>query len=110
MGGLSVPVCNRGWMPRRSVKQRPPCEYTYGEFLDGDVYENAPPGVIEMLFAAQALRNLLDTSDWTIKGLAEAAEVDRSVLHDVLAGRVYINVLTLARLEAATIRSLWPAQ
>jgi hypothetical protein len=100
---------HRGDVPRRSKPQLAPCDYTVGEFLDGVVVGDPPPGVTEMVIVAQALRTALDEQETTIVELAETAGVDRSLIHDVLAGRKYLNVVSLARLEHALGRPLWPS-
>jgi len=78
-----------------------------GAFPDGRVKRAAPAGVAETAAVARNLRRALDELGMPISTLADASGVDRSVIHDLLAGRKYLNTQTLARLERATGRPLW---
>jgi ribosome-binding protein aMBF1 (putative translation factor) len=61
-----------------------------------------------MAAVAVTLRARLDELEWSISQLAVQANVDRTTVHDLLAGRAYCDVVTLAKLERAVDAQLWP--
>lgn len=44
----------------------------------------------------------------SVRGAAQVAEVDHSVVHDLLAGNSWPEVATVARLEIGLSQRLWP--
>jgi len=96
-------------MPRRSGDIGTPAgAFVGGRFPGGRLRKGAPAGAAEMAAVARALRVYLDETGLPIRTLAERAGLDRTTIHAVLAGRVYVDVVTLARLERTTGRRLWP--
>lgn len=93
-------------VPRRPGTLRPPHDW-FDVFPDGALDDGAPPGVVELAGVARRLRRLLDDGTVTVSGLARASGVDRSTIQDVLAGRVWIDTSTLARLEHTVGQRLW---
>lgn len=71
--------------------------------------EAAPAGVFEMWVVARRLKAAMEMTGLTVAQFASRAEVDRGLIYDVVAGRVYVNAVTLARLERVAGTRLWPA-
>lgn len=86
---------------------RRPADYLR-RFPDGRVPVTAPVGVAEVAAVARGIRSELERRAESVSGLARRAEVDRTTIHALLAGRAYIDVVTLARLERALGVALWP--
>lgn len=61
-----------------------------------------------MVAVVAGLRRHLEETDDTISGVAERSGVNRTSIHDLLAGTVFIDVVTLARIEHAVGTRLWP--
>lgn len=96
-------------MPRRSGDIGKPVDaFVGGRFPDGRLRKNAPVGAAEMATVARGLRTHLDETGVPIRTLAERAGLDRTTIHGLLAGRVYVDVVTLARLEHAAGCRFWP--
>lgn len=94
-------------MPRAGGRQAQPSDYC-PDFPDGPVADDAPAGVSELAFVARRLRAELAARGRGITELARTADVDRSTVYDLLAGRAYVDTATLARVERAVGRRLWP--
>lgn len=97
-------------MPRRAGSLGQPAEFVSGAFPNGKVVADAPVGVVEMVGVARRLRDHLDSTGTSVSELARSAGVNRTTIHDVMAGRSYMDVVTLARLEATTGQRLWGAE
>lgn len=98
-------------MPRRSGDIGAPADaFIDGRFPDGRLRRNAPVGASEMATVARRLRARLEELGLPITRLADAAGLDRGTIHGLLAGRVYIDVVTLARLEHALGCRLWASE
>jgi hypothetical protein len=95
-------------MPRRSGEIAAPVQYVVGAFPDGRLRGDAPDGVAEMVEVARRLRDHLERSGQSVSALARSSGVDRTTIHAVLAGRSFVDVVTLARLERGTGAALWP--
>lgn len=96
-------------MPRRSSSIGRPSDFVDGEFPDGRVAADAPVGVAEIVEVARRLRDHLARTGTSVSELSRTAGVNRTTVHAILAGRAYMEVVTLARLEAATGERLWGA-
>lgn len=81
-----------------------------GEFPDGRVAADAPVGVAEIVEVARRLRDHLERTGTSVSELSRTAGVNRTTVHAILAGRAYMEAVTLARLEAATGERLWGAR
>lgn len=96
-------------MPRRPGAIGTPADaFVAGEFPDGTVAPGAVPGAVELAAVARNLRAVLDGTGEPISRFAERSGVDRTTVHDLLAGRAYLDVITLARLERGAGTRLWP--
>lgn len=79
-----------------------------GEWPHGRLRKDAPVGV---RYAAEITKNLEAAMEGRTKsGLAEEISMARSTLHDILTGRSWPDLSTLAKLEEALDTSLWPAR
>lgn len=87
---------------------RPADHFVGGRFPDGRLRASAPAGAAEMAHVARALRGRLEELELPIAVLAQNCGVDRTTIHDLLAGRSFIDVVTLARIETAVGARLWP--
>ncbi|MBV8980668.1 MAG: helix-turn-helix transcriptional regulator [Acidimicrobiia bacterium] len=63
----------------------------------------------EVVAVARSIRRRLEDGTPSLSELARRSGVDRSTIYDLLAGRAWIDVSTLARLEAALGTRLWPS-
>lgn len=95
------------WMPKRRTVLGPPRDYlASGTWPGGSVAKGAPPAVgyakeiSKRLGAALAERNQ--------SAAAEQADLARSTLHDILTGRTWPDVVTLAKFERLLGVRLWP--
>ena len=61
-----------------------------------------------MAHAARGLRGRLEEVELPIAVISQDCVVDRTTIHDLLAGRSFIDVVTLARIETAVGARLWP--
>lgn len=96
-------------MPRRPGELRRPNEsFTRGEFPDGSLKRDATDGAGELAHVVRALREVLDASGESISAFAARAGLDRTTVHDLIAGRSFCDVVTLAKLERAAGQRLWP--
>lgn len=95
-------------MARRRHPLRRPGDYVDGDFLAGAVTPGAPVGVAHVQHIARELRRALDSAGVGVSEVASRAGLHRGTIHDLLAGDVYPDVLTVARLEAELGARLWP--
>lgn len=77
-----------------------------GAFPSGRLSRNAPVGVRYATVIATRLEEAM--AGRTKSGLAEEIGIARSTLHDVLTGRSWPDLQTLASLEVALETCLWP--
>jgi hypothetical protein len=85
------------------VRRARPDELVDGPFLDGT--PNDPLGTLAQRFA----RNLRDALDGrSVRSFERDAQLSNAIVTRILAGRVWPDAVTIARLEIATGRSLWP--
>lgn len=81
-----------------------------GVFPDGDVLDGAPVGVAHAVEVAQRLRAALEQGDRSVSALARDAHIARTTVQDILAGRTYPDMVTLARMEEVLEVRLWPGE
>lgn len=94
-------------LPQRSGVSGPPRGYlAAGDWPDGPLVDGAPPGAEYALHISRVLRDAL--ADRSQTEVAEHAELARSTLHDIVHGRTWPDVVTLAKLEATLDVRLWP--
>lgn len=97
-------------MPRRSTPTATPASFAVsGGWPDADLAPGAPVEAHAARGFARATRAALDTRRWSLRHAAERAGVTHAALSRVLAGLVYADSVTIARLEATLGRRLWPA-
>jgi ribosome-binding protein aMBF1 (putative translation factor) len=93
-------------MPRR--RNGAPREWiAEGSWPDGTFRADAPVEVAHAVAIAVGLAAALDGRNKS--DVAAAAEVDRSTLYDILAGKAWPDTFTLAKLERYLEASLWPS-
>ena len=94
-------------MPRRSRSYRTPREWLDdGQWPDGPFAQDAPTAVA---YAVEISRRLEASLQGQPKAaLARQADIERTTLYDMLAGRTWPDAVTLAKLEEALGTRLWP--
>lgn len=91
---------------RGSIRGVPREFLVTGTWPDGQLRADTPIGV---RYAAAITRNLKVAMEGrTQSGLAEEISIARSTLHDILTGRSWPDLSTLAKLEDALEARLWP--
>ncbi|WP_182111679.1 helix-turn-helix transcriptional regulator [Actinotalea sp. JY-7876] len=94
-------------MPRRSNSYRTPREWLAdGEWPEGTFEPDSPTAVAYAVEIARRLERSLGTRSKA--ALAREANLERSTLYDVLAGRSWPDAVTIAQLEQALQTRLWP--
>ena len=94
-------------MPRRRGVQGPPAEHlAAGLWPDGTPRTDAPLAVAYAQEIATRLQEALE--DRTISDVASQASLARSTIHDLLTGRTWPDIVTLAKLEYELGTRLWP--
>jgi len=90
-----------------TVRRHVPLEYLiHGQWPDGLLGQDAP---IEALYAQQIAVRLRDgLQGQSISAVCRQAGVNRSTVQDILAGRTYGQVASIARLESVLRVRLWP--
>ncbi|SDS83512.1 Helix-turn-helix [Nocardioides scoriae] len=95
-------------MPRRSSLYRVPNQWlSAGTWPRGTFTADAPDAVAHAVAIAMALAAALEGRNKS--EVAAAAEIERSTLYDILAGKSWPDTVTLAKLEAHLGQTLWPA-
>lgn len=95
-------------MPRRSASYRVPNAWlVQGEWPDGEFSADAPDALAHAVAIAVALAGALEGR--TKSQVAEAAQIERSTLYDILSGNTWPDTVTLAKLEAVLAVTLWPS-
>lgn len=93
-------------MVRRRRHVRPTEWLTTGVWPQGHLALDAPPEArVARAIAIELNHVLLGRS---LRALAADADLAHTTIYDLLAGKTYGDVITVARLEAALDRSLWP--
>jgi len=94
-------------MARHRQPYRSPRDWiAEGEWPDGAFSEDAPTAVAYAVEIARRLEARLQGQSKS--ELARQAEIERTTLYDVLAGRTWPDAITLAKLEQALETRLWP--
>ncbi len=93
-------------MVRRRQQVRPVEWLSRGSWPHGPLTSDAPP-------EARVARAITIELDAAMRGrsprsVAADAKLAHTTVYDLLKGRTYGDVITIARLEAALQRSLWP--
>ena len=85
-------------MPRDWISQ--------GTWPDGPFTKDAPEDVAVAVAIARALDTALEGRNKS--EIAKAANIERTTLYDILAGRSWPDTVTLAKLERELSQGLWP--
>lgn len=94
-------------MPRRSGSYRTPREWLErGTWPDGTFAEDAPTAVAYAVEIARRLESSMGSRSKS--ALARDANLERSTVYDVLAGRSWPDAITIAQLEQALDARIWP--
>ena len=103
-GGRDVDAY-RGRVTRRSDVDQPPAAYLIsGEWPEGDV---EGPGAVR--YARQLALNLHEAmGDMSLRELGRAAGVHHTTIRAILMGERWADLVTIAKLEQALERRLWP--
>jgi hypothetical protein len=95
-------------MPRRSTFYGVPKDWiSNGEWPTCTFRHDAPAEVAVAVAIAKALSQALETRNKT--QVASAAQIERSTLYDIIAGRSWPDTVTLAKLERELDQGLWPS-
>ena len=94
-------------VPPRRNPTGPPRDYLKkGDWPDGELKKGAPVAARYALELSKRLREA--TEGRALLVVAEEASIARSTLYDILQGRTWADLQTLAKLETALGRTLWP--
>lgn len=94
---------------RRSFGSRAPREWIVeGTWPTGTFDAEAPDAVAHAVAVALALESALAGRNKS--EVAEAADIRRSTLYDLLAGNTWADMATLAKLETSLQTGLWPRE
>lgn len=88
-----------------------PADYAVGDpaaWPHTELAADAPPPAAYVRHIAQQLHSALEQQP--LSGLARQADVTRSTIQDLLAGRVWPDLVTVIKLEVALNRRLWPPE
>ncbi|WP_199827637.1 XRE family transcriptional regulator [Streptomyces specialis] len=66
------------------------------------------PAVEAIRQIARALGSTLDERNWSLRRVTAGSRVNRQAIADLLAGRSWPDVATVARLTAFAWTALWP--
>ncbi|MFJ2196412.1 helix-turn-helix domain-containing protein [Streptomyces violaceusniger] len=89
------------------ARARPPRQHT----LDPEAWPEQPctdPAAEAVRHIARALAAVLEERGLSLRAAADGSGVNRQVIADLLAGRSWPDVATVARLAAFTRSGLWP--
>jgi DNA-binding phage protein len=96
-------------VPRRSKPYRAPRDWVAdGDWPDARFYADTPDVVGYAAEIARRLGAVVRAVNKT--ELSTSAEIERSTLYDVLAGRTWPDIITLAQLERLLEVRLWPSE
>jgi hypothetical protein len=89
------------------VPRSRPVDYLIsGTWPDGELHRDAP---IEAVYAQRISQHLVEAlAGRSVIAIAREANLNRSTVQDLLAGRSCGQVSTVARLEQVLGRKLWP--
>jgi hypothetical protein len=93
---------------RRSVRLGPPADHIDGEFPGGRLRAGAPVAAAYAQAVARALVGALVGRN--ISEVCTQAGLSRSTVYDLLTGRTWPDMVTLAHLEATLGVRLWPLE
>ncbi len=94
-------------MPRRSSSYRTPREWIDdGAWPEGPFSQDSPTAVAYAVEIARRLEASMGERSRT--AVAREANIERSTLYDLLAGRSWPDAITIAQLEQALHSRLWP--
>jgi hypothetical protein len=94
-------------VPPRRNPTGPPREYLVkGDWPDGRLKKDAPVAARYALELSKRLREA--TEGRPLVSVAEEASIARSTLYDLLQGRTWADLQTLAKLETVLGCRLWP--
>lgn len=79
-----------------------------GTWPDVTLREDAPVSAYYGLALARRLAYAIATSDSSLRALGERAGVSHTTISRLLAGRVLVDIGTVARIEAALGMEIWP--
>jgi lambda repressor-like predicted transcriptional regulator len=91
------------------ARVRPPRQHT----LDPETWPEQPctdPAAEAVRHIARALARTLREQGLSLRAAADGSGVNRQAIADLLAGRSWPDVSTVARLAAFTRAGLWPPQ
>ena len=92
--------------PRRSPAGPPRDFLAQGEWPDGVLRDGAP---VAARYALELSKNLREATEGrAMAAVAEEADIARSTLYDILQGRTWADLQTLAKLEVTLGTQLWP--
>jgi DNA-binding phage protein len=96
-------------VPRRSRTFGVPSQWVVaGKWPDTAQFsDDAPEAVAHALAIAIALAAALEGKNKS--KVAQAAQIERSTLYDIIAGNTWPDTVTLAKLEAELGVTLWPS-
>ncbi|HTC68040.1 MAG TPA: helix-turn-helix transcriptional regulator [Acidothermaceae bacterium] len=84
----------------------PPREYLIGEWPGGHAAADAP---LALRYAQHITRTItVAMADEGPTSVCQRADIARSTLHDILTGRSWPDLVTLAKLEDVFGTRLWP--
>lgn len=96
-------------MPRRSSSYGAPRDWVLeGEWPTATFREDTPGMVGHAVAIAVALSVALEGRSKS--EVAKEADIERSTLYDILAGKTWPDTVTLAKLEAHLDTRLWPSE
>ena len=91
----------------RRRKHVPPAAWLHsGVWPDGPLASHAPPEAVTA--RAIAINLALAIEGRSVRELAADADLAHTTVYDLLAGKTYGDVITIARLESTLKRPLWP--
>lgn len=94
-------------MPKRGGVTGPPSSYVVkGDWPDGELQTGAPEAAQYAQHIAVVLARGLVARN--VSQVAEDAGLARSTIYDIVEGRTWPDLITLAKLETVLDVSLWP--
>ncbi|WP_253208829.1 helix-turn-helix domain-containing protein [Streptomyces niphimycinicus] len=94
-------------MPGGNRRAKKPCEYAMDGFWPYAVMDHHLGAQVAQA-VARTLAEAMERQNISANALAQASDVNRQVIANVLAGTVWPDLLTVANLEGALGESLWP--
>lgn len=91
---------------RRQTPGTPRDFVAAGDYPDAELAADAPVAAVYAQRIAVRLRDALAGGNRT--AVADRADVSRTALHDIVTGRTFPDVVTLAKLEEVLGVRLWP--